>query len=341
MSAPLNRRSAARRGAGRRVRARTALLLCLYCAVGMLFIAILSGFAGAAFAPWLSMLGTLLFLAAPAYLGLFVLDGDQSALLDMKKLSGAQAMWTASSGALLVCPSLLMSGVMTAIAHTFGAAPAQVQPALDGSLLLPMLLASGVLAPVCEELFFRGYVQGVFSDGVGRARGALLAALAFAVVHGMGGEAAVLVLLGLLFSAAGWKMQSILAPVLLHSAYNITLILLSAVGMGGMLSQLTMLSGLILLAGTAGFVYTLGRAWRAEEAKACDTLPEKKSRRRTKKNEPNKLLAVLAFLLLIVLAQLAPAAFEGFFAWLAELAREKEAAEAAAATARLVWEVLA
>jgi len=336
MSAPVKKRGEAQWGAGRRVRTRTALLLCLYCAAGMALIAVVAAFADGAFAPWLSMLGTLLFCAAPAYAGLFMLDGDRSALLMRRKLGGAQAMWTAASGALLVCPSLLVSNVLASIARSFGAAAAPVQAALDGSLLLPMLLASGLLAPICEELFFRGYLQGVFSAGVGKTRGALLAALAFAVVHGVGGETAVLVLLGLLFSAVGWKMHSILAPILMHMMYNITLILLSFMGLGGVLSELTMLSGLLLLAGSAGFVYALGCAWRAEGVKELLPLP--------RRFRINDVLPLLTLVLLAAAAQILPSAFELLFAWFAELAQKREAAEAAEAAAkaaRLVWEVLA
>lgn len=69
------------------------------------------------------------------------------------------------TGALLVCPMSLLAEMPNAALRLMGfALPEQAAGALDASLFLPCLLASGVLAPICEELFFRGYLMGVFAD---------------------------------------------------------------------------------------------------------------------------------------------------------------------------------
>ena len=87
----MNGRNLIRRGARRRVRTRTALFLCLFGAAGIALLSALSPFLGAGARPWISLLGTLLFYALPAYLGLYEMDGDQTHLLMKNKLSGAQA----------------------------------------------------------------------------------------------------------------------------------------------------------------------------------------------------------------------------------------------------------
>jgi len=137
-----------RRSARRRVRTRTALFLCLFGAAGMMLVSALASLAGNGLRPWISMAGTLLFFAVPAYLGLFELDGDQSSLLMRRKLSGAQMLWLAASGALMICPSLLLSGVLEAILRMFGMPAVQAQGTPDAGILLPILglvLLLGVL----------------------------------------------------------------------------------------------------------------------------------------------------------------------------------------------------
>ena len=54
----------------------------------------------------------------------------------------------------------------------------------DSALFLPMLLQSALLAPICEELFFRGYLMGAFAKA-GRGRAIAAAALLFAAAHGV------------------------------------------------------------------------------------------------------------------------------------------------------------
>ena len=294
------------------MRTRTALFLCLFGAAGMALLSALSPFLGAGARPWISLLGTLLFYALPAYLGLYEMDGDQTHLLMKNKLSGAQAMWFALCGALMVGPSVMLSGVMEAVLRIFGAAPNAAAGAMDAALFMPLLLASAVIAPVCEEVFFRGYLLGVFARA-GRERAAVLSALLFSAAHGLSLETPVLFAIGLLLAAAAYRAQSLLAPVIMHMAYNATLIVLAASGAGNLLGVGNPLSGMLLLALGAGFVYALLRAWRAQGVYEQMELPRGKANVRA-------LWPLLAAVLLVLIAQLTPAVLAAMADWQAQRA---------------------
>jgi len=326
----MNGRNLSRRSARRRARTRTALFLCLFGAVGMALLAVLASLIGAAWRPWLSMAGALVFYALPAYLGLYELDGDQTHLLMKNKLSSAQTMWFALCGVLLVGPSLLLSGVMEALVKSFGAAPAQAAGSADASLLMPLLLGSAVIAPACEEVFFRGYLLGVFAR-VGRGRAAVLTALLFALAHGAGLEMLSLFGMGLLFAAAAYRAQSLIAPVIMHMAYNAAIVLLAVCGAGPLFSIGNPFSALLLLAVCAGFVCAISRAWRAQGVFEQVQLPHGKMNWRA-------LWPLLLAVLLAIAAQLTPGALQAMADWQAQ--REAQAALAGLQAALGVMEVL-
>ena len=260
-----------RKGARRRVRTRTALLLFLAVMAGTVLMGLLGGFVPEGVRVWLGAIASVAFFALPAYLGLCEIDGDQTRLLSLRRLSGAQVLWLAASGALLICPATLMNDVMAALAARFAAAfgiqaAAAVQSAGSASLLLPMLLASGILAPVCEEVFFRGYLQGAFAR-YGAVQASVVTALLFAAVHGLGAGLLVYALLGLVFSAFVLRMGSVLASVMLHTVYNVTLIVLSALPLSALFTGLTPVGCLVRLLGCAALGYTAKRAWLARGAR--------------------------------------------------------------------------
>jgi len=103
------------------------------------------------------------------------------------------------------------------------------------------LLLSLIVAPVCEELFFRGFLQTHLTEKVGGGRrlsrlylsyGLILAALFFGLSHlsdifllGLTLTAAVInatfaALLGLLIGYVYQESHSLLTPILMHSCLN-------------------------------------------------------------------------------------------------------------------------
>ena len=259
-----------RKGARRRVRTRTALFLYFISLAGLLGVSLLSRMAAPGLSVWLGAAGALVCFALPAYLGLSVLDGDQRPLLKNRRLSGAQALWLSASGALLICPATLLGDIGTAFYAMIGVSVPAAQGSAPLSLLLPMLLASGVLAPACEEVFFRGYLYGVFARR-GEGEAALLTALLFAAAHGTDGMLTYF-LLGLLFAAVCLHTGSVLAPLMLHMAYNVTLIVLSATPAAWLFTGLSPLSAIVRLCGCAALFYTMQRVWRARGTRQEDAI---------------------------------------------------------------------
>ena len=171
--------------ARRRVRTRVALFLSFASLAGLYLIRLLGAALHAAglSAVALSTAGTLLCFLLPALAGLFLLDGDQRGLIALRALSAQHVLCLAAAGALFVGPAALLAELPGAALRLCGVETAQAAAVTpDSALFLPMLLQSALLAPICEELFFRGYLMGAFAKA-GRGRAIAAAALLFAAGH--------------------------------------------------------------------------------------------------------------------------------------------------------------
>ena len=251
--------------ARRRVRTRAALFLTAVSFTGLISLGILrltvqmSALSSVA----LGAAGTLVCFLLPALAGLLLIDGDQSVMLPMRSLSAQHVLFLSLTGALLVCPMSLLAEMPNAVLRLMGfALPERAAGAANASLFLPCLLASGLLAPICEELFFRGYLMGVFAR-FGRGRAIWCTALLFALAHGVDTAFLPRVLIGALLGDAMARTGSILAPVLLHGCYNIAIILINFSGASGLFTGYSMLSCAVRLMGSALCWGAYARACRA------------------------------------------------------------------------------
>jgi uncharacterized protein len=89
-------------------------------------------------------------------------------------------------------------------------------------------LLSITLAPLMEELFFRGFLYPVLARSIGMPTAILLTALSFALLHGAQlmfswGPVLVIFLVGMVLTMVRAKTNSVAAGVLIHIAYNGTL----------------------------------------------------------------------------------------------------------------------
>ena len=223
--------------ARRRVRTRVALFLSLASLAGLVLIRLLgtalrvSGLSAVA----LSTAGTLLCFLLPALAGLFLLDGDQHQMLALRALSAQHVLCLAAAGALFVGPAALLAELPGAALRLCGVELAQTAvSAPDSALFLPMLLQSALLAPICEELFFRGYLMGAFARA-GRGKAIAAAALLFAAAHGVDAAFLPRFLFGCLLGLMARRTGSILAPMLMHGCYNAAVLMIgfSGVSLGG------------------------------------------------------------------------------------------------------------
>ena len=259
--------------ARRRVNMRSALLLTLgvcFMMGNFRLFASLNGWAwlsGGMMGPLLEAALSVLIFGGASYLGLCVLDGDQTKILPSGALSRAQILWLALLGAAMTAPASLYENVLHDVLGASGMrVPQSMHPVMPNDILL-RVFKSALLVPALEELFFRGYLEGAL-ERYGKWRAAAVSALCFAAVH-MGGKGAapmqwtLYAAMGLLFSAVRIKTGSLLAPMLVHGCYNAALLLLGYMGFDDWFSRLSFVSCAVRIGICLGFVYCLKRAWTA------------------------------------------------------------------------------
>lgn len=85
-----------------------------------------------------------------------------------------------------------------------------------------IILAAVVVAPVVEEIFFRGFIYGVLKRYTDAPFAALLSGLFFAIIHMHTGSLLPLWVLALFFCIAYEITGCLLAPMILHAIFNST-----------------------------------------------------------------------------------------------------------------------
>ena len=295
-------------GARRRVKMRSALLLTLWGAmVTMLWQALRSSLLAQlpdAAALALDTLASALAWLLPAALGLLLVDGDQRRLVPARALTAEQTWRLALAGVLCAAPVTLLVNVLAALAGMQSAGSAGMAVGRDAALLIPLLLKSMLLVPLCEELFFRGYLLQVLAP-YGRRAAVLATALLFALSH-VGRGMLPVALLGVLLAALTLRTGSLLAPLLVHGAYNGAIVLISFSGLSPLFDRLSLLSCALRVAMCAGLARELSLAWRARPS--CKRVCLYSGGRLSIREGLLLLLALLAMLAAAVLPFLLPEA---------------------------------
>ena len=94
------------------------------------------------------------------------------------------------------------------------------------------------LAPLMEELYFRGFLYPVLARGIGMTAAILISALAFALLHGSQllfswGPVLVIFLVGVVLAMVRAYKNSVAAGLVIHIVYNGTISALMFAGTGG------------------------------------------------------------------------------------------------------------
>lgn len=99
--------------------------------------------------------------------------------------------------------------------------PLTVMGALAGSVLI---------APLCEEVFFRGFLFGGLLRGMRPVVAVALSALLFALAHGLIGSFAPLLLIGVVLAVVRWRTGSLWPGMAIHICNNAlaTILVISA-----------------------------------------------------------------------------------------------------------------
>jgi membrane protease YdiL (CAAX protease family) len=156
-------------------------------------------------------------------------------------------------GALTALPVIVATIPVAAIITRFLpiAPESPLPPAGDTPGFIVNLLAGAVVAPISEEIMFRGFATTAWMRGMGRWRGVVRGALFFAVVHvltisGIDASQAVGVALAAFVGripvafALGWLFQrtgTIWASLGLHATFNAILLIIAEVAARGGIPQ--------------------------------------------------------------------------------------------------------
>jgi membrane protease YdiL (CAAX protease family) len=147
-------------------------------------------------------------------------DGNRG-LLRLHPLEGPALRWTLAAIPVLLVFNWALGEVYIHLvpvpAENFDPF-AELMSDAPGRLAITVLAVG--MAPLLEELVFRGLIQGAAERRWGGAAGIFAAALLFAVVHFRPWVLPLHVFLGLSFGYAVYATRSVLAGVILHAANN-------------------------------------------------------------------------------------------------------------------------
>lgn len=148
----------------------------------------------------------------------------------------------AAAGAVSAAPLLyaVVTLVLALLPAAWMADYAQASVALSNTGLLPFLSVA-LVAPVTEEVVFRGLIQSRLARALPGWPAVALSALLFALCHGQPVWMGYAFVLGLVLGLMAWRTGSILPSVLTHIVFN-------AIGQILTLPQLAQANGLTVLA---------------------------------------------------------------------------------------------
>lgn len=100
------------------------------------------------------------------------------------------------------------------------------QQIIEGGGFLIQFLTAGIVAPIVEELIFRGIVYRRTKKMTGTIAAAILSAALFGVFHGNWVQAPYAFIIGIVAVFVYEKFKSIVAPIMLHMSANILSVLI-------------------------------------------------------------------------------------------------------------------
>ena len=151
-------------------------------------------------------------------------SGIQGGWLQWKIKPIKEGIFKSISGWLMIMPLVLLVGwLMNEIIGDQGGSNPLLELVLNSDELIPLLfllLTTVVLAPVFEELVFRGVLLPVLVSKVGKVSGVLLSALIFALAHLSVGELPPLFVLGIGLGLMRLSSGRLFPCALMHSLWN-------------------------------------------------------------------------------------------------------------------------
>jgi membrane protease YdiL (CAAX protease family) len=170
------------------------------------------------------------FLLAPAYYaiwrrspGISARDGLRA--LGIRGVSWSSAILAFIGGVVTIFVATLVYSLIVTVFHLplqTNAETLENQARFAPITTFALLAVSVLIAPFCEELFFRGFLFGGLLRGMPALTAIGISGLLFAIAHGDLGSFAVLLVIGLTLAVVRWRVGSIWPSVVLHACNNAT-----------------------------------------------------------------------------------------------------------------------
>ncbi len=149
--------------------------------------------------------------------GIHVIRTEHQKLAGWFRIDRRAVLWGTAGGATL----LAFNWVYGLGLEALGVVPPDVAAMLRG--LLPetaLVIWAAVLAPIVEEMFFRGRLQDAFTPKLGLGGAGLICSLAFAAIHGIPAFLPAYLAFGYAFLFLRRRTGGLAAPILAHMINN-------------------------------------------------------------------------------------------------------------------------
>lgn len=167
-----------------------------------------------------------------------------------------------------VAIQIMVDGILNIVSplfpDTFAAYYDLVSKAVGVNRAAPMMIATFVIAPIGEELFFRGVIMGYAKRYMPPAIAILFQGVLFGLYHGNIVQGIYACILGCLLGYVAYKSESLIPGMILHFSINLSVLFIPSVWFEGTVRCSIITAGALVL--TVLFVWLAMRERKAKKA---------------------------------------------------------------------------
>lgn len=167
-----------------------------------------------------------------------------------------------------VAIQIMVDGILNLVSplfpDTFAAYYDLVSKAVGVNRAVPMMIATFVIAPIGEELFFRGVIMGYAKRYMPGACAILFQGVLFGLYHGNIVQGIYACILGCLLGFVAYKADTLLASMILHFSINLSVLFIPSVWFENTVRCSIITAGALVL--TVLFIWLAMRERKAKKA---------------------------------------------------------------------------
>jgi len=152
------------------------------------------------------------------------LGASAIAVLPLGPAAGARALGLRAAGRRTIVVGIVVTTVLSYAVSQLGIQPEGVRQVTDAvrdpAIVGPAMLVLAVLAPLVEELVFRGLLYGWVAGRWGPLAAFIVSSLAFAAAHYEPAHVVLVLPLGLWFGWLRWRSNSLVPSIVAHVVNN-------------------------------------------------------------------------------------------------------------------------